>query len=767
MALRPALLDPLFAPVTALPGIGPKVAVAFDRLLGESGRPARVVDLLLHLPNSSVTRELKGSIAVAPYGEPVTIAVDVTAHRPPAPGRKGPFRVLVEDGTGDVTLVFFGWPAARVASMLPIGARRFVSGTIELWEGRRQMVHPARILDEKRAEGASESEAIYGLTEGLSSRLVAKHATAALSRLPALPEWQDAAWLAQTKGTSFVDALAAAHAGPPKSDVGQPPHAEVPGEAGPRSTREGDASFEASLRRAPQDEGRRAAQAMDAEPARPHETARRRLAYDEILASQLALALVRARTRTRQGRPNAGDGRLVARITSALPFPLTGAQERALAEIRRDLKADGRMLRLLQGDVGAGKTLVALLAMASAVEAGRQAALVAPTEILARQHAERIAAIAEPAGLRIGILTGRDKPRERRESLAALAEGRIDIVVGTHALMQGEVVFRDLGLAVIDEQHRFGVHQRLALGAKGEAVDMLVMTATPIPRTLALSAFGDMDISVLDEKPPGRRPIDTRLVSTERLDEVADAVARAVGRGDLVYWVCPLVQESEAVDLAAAEDRAKDLAAVLGEDVVGLVHGRMAPRDKDAVMERFQRGETKVLVSTTVIEVGVDVSAATVMVIEHAERFGLAQLHQLRGRVGRGERPSVCLLMYKGPLGETAKARLERCGGPRTASRSRRRTCASAARANSSARARRAVPISASRTSSATPIFSPPPATTPGSSSSATPTSWASADRLCASSSISSSATRVSAFSARADPRVRRFQARLRRPGMT
>jgi ATP-dependent DNA helicase RecG len=611
MALRPALLDPIFAPVTALPGIGPKVAAAFDRLLGEPGRPARIVDLLLHLPNSSVTRELKGSIAEAPYGEPVTIAVEVTAHRPPAPGRKGPFRVLVEDETGDVTLVFFGWPAARVTSMLPIGSRRFVSGTIELWEGRRQMVHPARILDEKRAEGASESEAIYGLTEGLSSRLVAKHALAALARMPELPEWQDAAWLAKTKGPTFADALAAAHAGAPKAGADAPP-----------------------------------------------DPARRRLAYDEILASQLALALVRARARTRQGRPNAGDGRLVARITSALPFPLTGAQERALAEIRRDLKADGRMLRLLQGDVGAGKTLVALLAMASAVEVGRQAALVAPTEILARQHAERIAAIAEPAGLRIGVLTGRDKPRERRESLAALAEGGIDIVVGTHALMQGEVVFRDLGLAVIDEQHRFGVHQRLALGAKGEAVDMLVMTATPIPRTLALSAFGDMDISVLDEKPPGRRPIDTRLVSTERLDEVADAVARAIGRGDLVYWVCPLVQESEAVDLAAAEDRAKDLAAVLGEDVVGLVHGRMAPREKDSAMERFQRGETKVLVSTTVIEVGVDVSAATVMVIEHAERFGLAQLHQLRGRVGRGERPSVCLLMYKGPLGETAKARL-------------------------------------------------------------------------------------------------------------
>ena len=615
MSLRPRLLDPVFAPLSTLTGIGPKVAAAFDRLLGEPGRPARIVDLLLHLPAASVTRALKGSIADAPYGEPVTLAVQVTAHRPAPPGRgRAPYRVLVEDETGDVTLVFFGLPAARVGAMLPVGARRFVSGTIELYDGRRQMVHPARILDERQAESASESEAVYGLTEGLSSRLVAKHVAAALARLPALPEWQDEAWLAAAASPPFAEALKTAHIGPPALD---------------------DAGGQA------------------ADPAR------RRLAYDELLASQLALALVKAHTRTRRGRPNAGDGRLVARITSALPFPLTRAQERALGEIRQDLKADGRMLRLLQGDVGSGKTLVALLAMASAVEAGRQAALVAPTEILARQHAERIAAMAEPAGLRIGVLTGRDKPRERRETLGALADGRLDIVVGTHALLQGEVVFRDLGLAVIDEQHRFGVHQRLALGHKGEAVDMLVMTATPIPRTLALSAFGDMDISILDEKPPGRRPIDTRLVSSERLDEVADAVARAIGRGDLVYWVCPLVQESEAVDLAAAEDRARDLAAVLGDGMVGLVHGRMAATEKDAVMERFQRGEVKVLVSTTVIEVGVDVSAATVMVIEHAERFGLAQLHQLRGRVGRGERPSVCLLLYKGPLGESAKARLE------------------------------------------------------------------------------------------------------------
>jgi ATP-dependent DNA helicase RecG len=628
MSLRPPLLDPLFAPVGSLPGIGPKLAAGLDRLLGEAGQPARVLDLLLHVPSHHVRRELKGSIAEAPAGEPVTLAVEVTAHRPPPFGRgRAPFRVLVEDGTGDVTLVFFGLPPARVQAMLPIGARRLVSGTIELYDGHRQMVHPARILDERADPGSATAEAVYGLTEGVTSRLIAKHAGAALNRIPSLPEWQDRAWLERNRFPGFAEALRQAHDPAPANPASGPAIA--------------------------------AGQDGDEAPVEGRDPARRRLAYDELLASQLALQLVAARTRRRAGRAHAGDGRLADRITAALPFGLTGAQTRAVAEIRADLGSETRMLRLLQGDVGSGKTLVALLAMASVVETGRQAALVAPTEILARQHAERLAALAAPAGLRVAVLTGRDRPAERRATRAALEQGLIDIVVGTHALMQQEVAFRDLGLAVIDEQHRFGVHQRLALGSKGDAVDMLVMTATPIPRTLALTAFGDMEVSVLDEKPPGRKPVDTRLVSAERVDEVAAGVARAIRTGDLVYWVCPLVAESESLDVAAAEERYADLRAVLGEEAVGLVHGRMAPRDKDIVMERFAAGAVKVLVSTTVIEVGVDVPAATVMVIEHAERFGLAQLHQLRGRIGRGERASTCLLLYKGPLGETAKARLE------------------------------------------------------------------------------------------------------------
>ncbi|HEU4518382.1 MAG TPA: ATP-dependent DNA helicase RecG [Microvirga sp.] len=615
MALRPSLLDPLFAPAAALPGVGPKIAPLLDRLLGEPGRPARVLDLLLHAPTGGISRELKGSIADAPLGQPVTVSVTVAAHRPAPPGRaRAPYKVLVEDETGDITLGFFNAPRARMEKLLPVGAQRFVSGTIELWDGMRQMVHPDRVLDERGIKDLPAVEAVYGLTEGLSSRMVGKFVGAALERLPPLPEWQDRSWLDRNGFPSIAAALLDLHR---------------PAEATKLSEEE--------LARSP---------------------ARRRLAYDEMLASQLALALVRSRMRRLPGRVNAGDGRLVAAIERQLPFTLTASQAQAIADIRRDLVADRRMLRLLQGDVGSGKTAVGLLAMASAIEAGRQAALMAPTEILARQHYERIAPLAREAGLTIALLTGRDRGAERRAALAGLADGSVQIAIGTHALFQEGVAFHDLGLAVVDEQHRFGVHQRLALGSKGEAVDILVMTATPIPRTLALTYFGDMDVSVLSEKPAGRKPIATRLISADRTDEVVAGLRRALSSGDRVYWICPLVAESEIVDLAAAEERFADLQKVFGGEV-GLVHGKLAGRDKDAAMESFAKGETKILVSTTVVEVGVDVPEATIMVIEHAERFGLAQLHQLRGRIGRGSRPSTCLLLYKGPLGHAAKARLE------------------------------------------------------------------------------------------------------------
>ena len=609
--MRPSLLNPLFAGVATLPGVGPKLAALFDRLLGEPGRPARVLDVVFHLPHAVIDRSMRPTVADAPIDTTVTLEVVVEQHKPSPPGRsRAPYRVLVADATGDVTLVFFNTSAQRMEKLLPVGETRWISGRIELWEGRRQMVHPDRILDEAGLARLPPFEPVYGATEGLYPSVIARAAAAAVERVPALPEWQDPAHLSARGWPSLADALATLH---------------------------------------------RPRQAADIAPTSP---ARQRLAYDELLASQLALLLVRQSMKRAAGRALVATGRVTSAILAALPYALTGSQATAVEEIRRDLATPERMLRLLQGDVGAGKTIVALLAMAMAVEAGAQAAMMAPTEILARQHFERLRPIAEAAGLRVALLTGRDKGAARKRTLSDLEAGEVDIVFGTHALFQEEVRFRDLGLAVVDEQHRFGVHQRLALSRKGEAVDVLVMTATPIPRTLVLSYFGDMDVSALRDKPPGRQPIDTRAVSLDRLDEVVGAVGRAVASGARVYWVCPLVEESEELDVAAAAERHQTLRQVFGERV-GLVHGQMAGRDKDAAMAAFAAGDTDILVATTVIEVGVDVPEATVMVIEHAERFGLAQLHQLRGRVGRGRGRSTCLLLFKAGLGETARARIE------------------------------------------------------------------------------------------------------------
>jgi ATP-dependent DNA helicase RecG len=609
--MRPHLLTPLFAEATSLPGVGPKVAALLDRLLGEPGRPARVLDLLFHLPYSVVDRSARPKLRDAVPGTVVTLELVVEEHRPPPPGRaRAPYRVVCGDETGDLTLVFFNAVRARLEKLLPTGQKRWISGALETFDGRFQIVHPDRIVDESGLAGLAAFEPVYGLTEGLFPRVLGRAADAALDLAPELPEWQDPGWLAAQALPSFRQALAALH---------------------------------------------RPASATAIAPDAP---ARIRLAYDELLASQLTLLLVRQSMKRAAGRSQAGDGRLVEALVAALPYSLTSAQKTAVEEIRRDLAAPERMLRLLQGDVGSGKTVVALLAMASVVESGRQAALMAPTEILARQHHERLAPLAAQAGINLVLLTGREKGSARGAALAAIESGEAAIVVGTHALFQDAITFRDLGLAVVDEQHRFGVHQRLALSRKGEAVDVLVMTATPIPRSLVLSYFGDMDVSVLREKPAGRKPIDTRAISLDRLDEVIEGVGRAVQGGARVYWVCPLVEESETLDVAAVEERFASLDRRF-PGAVGLVHGRMKGREKDEAMAAFAGGRTRILVATTVIEVGVDVPEATIMVIEHAERFGLAQLHQLRGRVGRGSGQSSCLLLYKAGSGETARARIE------------------------------------------------------------------------------------------------------------
>jgi len=607
--MRPNLLNPLFAALTSLPGVGPKVEKLYRRLLGRDEAP-RILDLLFHLPTGAIDRRARPKLRDVVPGTVVTVAVTVDRHRPAPPRRaRAPYLIYASDETGDLVLTYFNARRDYLEKLLPIGELRYVSGTTAHYDGMLQMVHPDRVVDEAGFAQLPLVEPVYPLTEGLGLNQVRKSVDAALARLPDLPEWQDQSWLSRERYPSFADALTAVH---------------------------------------------RPAQPADVEP---DSLAWTRLAYDELLAGQLALALVRAHLRRPAGRATPGTGHLRKKLIEALPYSLTPSQTRALGEIVADLAKPERMLRLLQGDVGSGKTVVALLAAMAVIEGGRQAALMAPTEVLARQHFNTIAPLAAAVDVKVALLTGRERGRERNDILERLAIGDVHILVGTHALFQEGVDFRDLGLAIVDEQHRFGVHQRLALAKKGEAVDVLVMTATPIPRTLVLTYFGDMDVSELREKPAGRLPIDTRTIAHGRLEEVVAAVGRALVEGRRVYWVCPLVEDSENVDLAAAEERFAMLKSRFGE-MVDLVHGRMKGTEKDRAMERFAAGETRLLVATTVIEVGVDVPEATVMVIEHAERFGLAQLHQLRGRIGRGTERSTCLLLYKTPLGETAKARL-------------------------------------------------------------------------------------------------------------
>jgi ATP-dependent DNA helicase RecG len=609
LSMRPSILNPLFATAASLPGIGPKTAKFLDRLLAKDAGEARAVDLLFHLPYAAIDRRNRPKIANAPIDTIVTLEVKAIEHRPPGGRSKAPYKVLVEDDTGDVLLVFFLANHHWIEKSLPLGETRWISGKLELWDGHRQILHPDRVLDSEGFARMAPVEPVYPSTEGLVQKTLGRAIDAALAKIPALPEWHDRTMLNIPALPSFAEALRQVH------------RPETP------------------------------------EAIEPPAPARVRLAFDELLASQLALALMRAKIRRSPGRGSQGDGRIRETIAATLPFALTGSQKAAMAEIDGDLGAPTRMLRLLQGDVGSGKTIVALFAMAAVVEAGRQAALMAPTEILARQHHQTLAMFGEAAGLRLALLTGRDTAASRGKTLAGLAEGSIDIVAGTHALFQESVVFRDLGLAVVDEQHRFGVHQRLALGDKGAAADILVMTATPIPRTLVLTYFGDMDVSNLREKPAGRERIETRALPIERIDELIARLRRAMADGARAFWVCPLVEDSEALDVAAAQERFLHLQEVFGAKV-GLVHGKMKSRDKDEAMAAFAQGTTQILVATTVIEVGVDIPQATIMVIEYAERFGLAQLHQLRGRVGRACAKSSCLLLYRAPLGETAKARI-------------------------------------------------------------------------------------------------------------
>ena len=594
--MRPDILNPLFAEIEALKGVGASLARPLARL-----GLARVVDLLFHLPTGLIRRMRVEKLDDAPLGS--VISIEVTPVEYKSGGARSPFRISAMDSQGDwLTLTYFGGGGGYARKLLPLNELKLVSGRLEQYGMERQIVHPDYVLAPNEGAKLPVSEAVYPLSEGITARRLGQLAAQAFDRTPILPEWIEPSLKAERGWPSWRDAIEAVHSNP------------------------GD------------------------------DVARARLAYDEVFANQLALMLVRASSQRRRGMPLIGDGQLREQLR--LPYALTGAQKRTIGEVEGDLVQKTPMVRLLQGDVGSGKTMVALHALLIAVEAGAQGALLAPTEILARQHYDTISKQLAGLPLNVAVLTGRDKGRVREATLMGLADGSIDILIGTHAIFQEAVTYRNLGLAVIDEQHRFGVAQRLLLTQKAEVPPhLLVMTATPIPRTLTLSHYGEMDVSRLDEMPPGRQPIETRVMSVERLDEVVNGVARHMEGGGQGYWVCPLVEEDEMSDRAAAEARAAALTLWFG-DRIGLIHGRMKPPEKDAVMERFQRGDILLLVATTVIEVGVDVPNATLMIIEEAERFGLAQLHQLRGRVGRGSGKSICLLLRGGTLSETARARL-------------------------------------------------------------------------------------------------------------
>ncbi len=609
---RPALLDPLFRSLPSIKGVGPQLSALLTRFFGApEGQDAVALDVLMHMPTGVVDRRRMEGVARTYHNHVATLKLHIDRHAPPPPGKpQVPHRVFAHDDTGDIQLVFFRARGGWVERALPVGEERYVSGMISFFQGEKQITHPDYIVEPDAFSTLPLVEPVYPLTHGLHAKALTRLVGQVLATLPELPEWVAPERRAGFKWPGFRDAMRAVHAP-----------------------------------QAPE----------DAELWAP---ARMRLAYDEYLAGQLALMIVRSQLVAARGIARHFTGAITARVEAALPFTLTEGQRQAIEDIRRDLASPDRMSRLLQGDVGSGKTAVALMAMAAMAESGAQSSLMAPTELLAAQHYRTLQPICDAAGLGIVLLTGKMAAAERRAALEGIAAGRTHIVAGTHALFQSGVEFKNLGLTVVDEQHRFGVHQRLALSDKGRNTDLLVMTATPIPRTLVLTHFGDMAVSVLREKPRGRQPIDTAVLPISEYTRVVGRLRARIAEGAQAFWVCPLVEESEALDVMSAEDRFAELKKALGEQVA-LVHGRLSASQKQQVMDRFIAGETKVLVATTVIEVGVDVPAASIMIIEHAERYGLAQLHQLRGRVGRGTTRSACLLLYKGPLSATAQARLD------------------------------------------------------------------------------------------------------------
>ena len=605
-------------PVTRLKGVGPKNAERLEKIGIRT-----VQDVLFHLPLRYQDRTRLSLIGSLRPGDQAVVEGEVELADIRF-GRRRSLLVRISDGTGVLMLRFFHFSSTQQAA-IKRGTRLRCYGEVRNGPTGYEMVHPEyKGVGEADDAGLEERlTPIYPTTEGMHQLSWRSISTTALELYLAhpdgLPEWLPKRLLSRFRFPLLAEAIHYLHRPPP------------------------EASLSDLLT------GRHPAQ--------------RRLAFEELLAHQLGLRLLRRQHRLIQAPELKGKGQLRKRLAASLPFRLTGAQQRVVAEIEHDLQQVHPMMRLVQGDVGSGKTVVAALAALQSLEADHQVALMAPTELLAEQHFNSLGDWLRPLGVEVGWIAGRHKGKARAQILEALAEGTIQVVIGTHALFQGDVVFHSLGLVIIDEQHRFGVHQRLALREKGAASGriphQLIMTATPIPRTLAMTAYADLDLSVIDELPPGRTPVSTVAIPDTRRDDVIARVHAACGEGRQAYWVCTLVEESEALQCQAAEDTARLLTESLADLRVGLVHGRLKGSDKERVMAAFKAGELDLLVATTVIEVGVDVPNASLMIIENPERLGLAQLHQLRGRVGRGAVESHCVLMFKPPLSANASERLK------------------------------------------------------------------------------------------------------------
>ena len=608
MKLRPSILNPLFSDVNSLKGVGPKISELLSKLLGN-----KIINLLFHFPSGYIDRRFNPKIKDVIDNKVCTLEIEIIKHVIPNSYSRAPYRVFCKDETGQIILTFFNADKLYLKNSLPVGEKRIVSGKVELYDGKKQITHPDHILPLDQKESILRVEPSYPLTATLSPKTLGKIIGEALNRIIELPEWISTDMIEKNNWSSWSDSIKYVHKREISKNIDQ------------------------------------------------NSNSKRRLAYDELLSNQLALGLVRSQTRKLPGRKLNTNGFFQSKLLEIIDYELTDAQKRSIKEINDDLIRNERMLRLLQGDVGSGKTIVAISTLFAAIDNSGQATMMAPTEMLAKQHYETLKPICDLCKISIVYLSGKITGHKRKKILDEINDGSASIVIGTHALFQKEVIFRNLLIAVIDEQHRFGVHQRLELTNKGKNLDVLVMTATPIPRTLTLTTYGDMDVSRLDQKPFGRVSIDTRIININRISEIIDAVKRAVKKNMKIYWICPLIEESEIMDLAAAEDRYENLKNVFG-DKVSLVHGRIKPQDRERIIENFassnDENPVQILVSTTVIEVGIDVPDATIIIIEHAERFGLTQLHQLRGRVGRSNKPSNCILLYKSPVSEFSERRL-------------------------------------------------------------------------------------------------------------